>query len=168
MIFGSKQNKAIAEKTTGVMEPMVARAKTAHGFPTGFWMDAYVLGYLLGQINALMSVMGGEALSVADQGRVVVDCFAALSGQKGKPISENAMVFAHHEDADFLRANQNGMFVAMYLSDNIDNADAIPAIIQAKQMADASGAEVTKEAIVDQLVKSFWVDEVRNRLSISA
>ena len=162
-MFGSKQNKEMAARIGEAVQPMIGHVHTAHGLPTGFWNDSYVLGYLMGQINAWMSVFDGDNFSIADKGRVLVEAFGLLSGQKGKPISENAMVCAQQGTPDFLRANQNGMFMAMYAAEKIPDADTIGAVLDAKSALAANGADPTTQAVTEHLVKLLWVEEVRTR-----
>ena len=164
-MFGSKRNRELAARITEAVGPAVAKTRTTHGLPTGFWNDAYVLGFLMGQINGWMSIYGGDDLSVADRGRVLVETFGALSGQKGKPISENAMVHAQQESPDFMRANRNGMFMAMFAAERVPNADGIPAVAAARQEA---GDDATHDAITDRLLLSLWIAEVRARMSVGA
>ncbi len=164
MIFGSNQNKELAGRIAKAVTPMIGYVSNAHGLPAGFWKEPYVLGYMMGQINGWMSVFDGDALSIADKGRVVVETFGTLSGEKGKPISENAMVCAQQEHPDFLRGNQNGMFLAMYAADKVPDADSFEVVVMAKQ---AAGDE-SLDAVIEQLAKALWVEEVRTRMAIGA
>ncbi len=168
MIFGSKQNKEFADRISQAVQPMIDHVHTKHGLPTGFWQDSYALGYLMGQVNGWTSIFDGDGLSIADKGRILVDVFGALSGEKGKPISENAMVYAQQEDPDFMRANQNGMFMAMFAAEKIPNAEAIPAVVHAKQTITDAGADPTHDAVIDSLAQTIWVQEMRARMSVGA
>ena len=164
MIFGSKQNKEFADRIAKAVTPMIGYVSNAHGLPAGFWKEPYVLGYMMGQINGWMAVFDGDALSIADKGRIVVETFGILSGEKGKPISESAMVYAQQQQPDFLQGNQNGMFLAMYAADNVPDADTFEVVVMAKEAA----ADDTREAATEQLAKMLWVSEVRDRMAIGA
>ena len=166
MIFGAKKHKAVADAVTEAVRPSVAAASTRNGVPAGFWDDPFVLGYLMGRINAGMAIEGGESLSVADKGRVVVDCLAALSGAKGKAISEMAMVHAQTEQPDFMRANASGMFIALYEAERVPDEDRNPAVAAASQAVGASGAQPCRRSIADHLAQNYWVNEVRNRFTV--
>lgn len=168
MIFGSKKHSGVSEDITKSVQPCIDRVSTKHGLPNGFWDDPYTLGFILGQINGWMAVLGGESLSVGDKGKVVVECFGALSGQKGKPISEMSMVFAQDKNTEFLRANQNGMFIAMYSGGKLPNSDQHAAIIDAVEELTESGEEVKPASIARMLVDLHWVEEIQERFSVGA
>ncbi len=162
MIFGSKQNKELAGQIAKAVTPMIGYVSNTHGLPAGFWKEPYVLGYMMGQINGWMAVFDGDGLSIADKGRVVVEAFGILSGEKGKPISENAMVYAQQQHADFLRGNQNGMFLAMYAADRVPDADTFEVVVLAKGAAE----DESSDAVTEQLAKILWVEEVRTCMAI--
>jgi len=166
MIFGSKKNQSLTEEISKATRTTMAMVENQHGVPSGFWQDSYVLGFLMGQINAFMSVFGGEGLSIADKGRVVVDCFGELSGMKGKGISEQSMVFASSEDPDFMRANQNGMFIAMVQSEKLPDAANNPVVAATRTQLDAAGEGTSMADVATYLAKQHWVGEVRARLSV--
>jgi hypothetical protein len=164
MIFGSKQNKELAGRIVQAVMPSIEQASNAHGLPTGFWKEPYVLGYMMGQINGWMSIMDGDALSIADKGRIVVETFGTLSGEKGKPISENAMVCAQQQNPDFMRGNQNGMFMAMYAAGRVPDADGYEVVVMAREAA----GDDSPEAVTEQLARALWVEEVRACMTIGA
>jgi len=166
MIFGSNKNKALAEDISQATRKAVSLVENQHGVPSGFWDDSYVLGYLMGQINAFMSIFGGDNLSVADKGRIVVDCFGNLSGKKGKSLSEQSMVFASNEDPDFMRANQNGMFIAMVEAEKLPDAANNPVIAATRQQLDAAGQGTSLADVAQHLTQHHWVGEVKNRLTL--
>lgn len=166
MIFGSKKNQSLTEEISNATRETLAMVQNQHGVPAGFWQDSYVLGFLMGQINAFMSIFGGETLSVADKGRVVVDCFGELSGMKGKGISEQSMVFASSEDPDFMRANQNGMFIAMVQAEKLPDAANNPVVAATRTQLDAAGEGTSMKDVAAFLTKQHWVGEVRSRLSV--
>jgi len=166
MIFGSNKNKSLASDISNATRKAVSLVENQHGVPTGFWEDSYVLGYLMGQINAFMSVFGGDDLSVADKGRVVVDCLGDLSGKKGKGISEQSMVYASSEDPDFMRANQNGMFIAMVEAEKLPDAANNPVIAATRQQLDAAGEGTSLADVAKHLTQHHWVGEVRARLAL--
>ncbi len=165
-MFGSNKNKTLATEISKATREAVSLVENQHGVPTGFWQDSYVLGYLMGQINAFMSVFGGDALSVADKGRVVVECLGELSGMKGKGISEQSMVFASTEDPDFMRANQNGMFIAMIQAEKLPDAANNPVIAATRQQLDAAGEGTSMADVAQFLTNHHWVGEVRTRLTV--
>jgi len=166
MIFGSNKNKSLATDISNATRPAVSLVESQHGVPSGFWQDSYVLGFLMGQINAFMSVFGGDSLSVADKGRVVVECLGDLSGMKGKGISEQSMVFASNEDPDFMRANQNGMFIAMVQSEKLPDAENNPVVAATRHQLDVAGEGTSLADVAQHLTKHHWVGEVRTRLSV--
>lgn len=166
MIFGSKKNQSLAADISKATRETVALVDNGHGVPNGFWNDSYVLGFLMGQINAFMSVFGGDGLSIADKGRVVVDCLGDLSGMKGKGISEQSMVFASTEDPDFMRANQNGMFIAMVQAEALPDAANNPVIAATRTHLDAAGEGTSMADIAGFLKQQHWVGEVKSRLAI--
>jgi len=166
MIFGSKKNQSLTEEISRATRSTMAMVENQHGVPSGFWQDSYVLGFLMGQINAFMSAFGGENLSITDKGRVVVDCFGELSGMKGKGISEQSMVYASSEDPDFMRANQNGMFIAMVQSERLPDAANNPVIAATRTQLDAAGEGTSMADVAAHLAKQHWVGEVKARLSV--
>lgn len=166
MIFGSKKNKALADEISKAAGRTVSMVDNGHGVPTGFWQDSYVLGFLMGQINAFMSVMGGDGLSVADKGRVVVECLGSLSGMKGKGISEQSMVFASSQDPDFMRANQNGMFIAMVQAERLPDGVDNPVVAATRSQLDAAGEGTSMADVAQYLTQQHWVGEVKSRLSL--
>lgn len=166
MIFGSNKNKSLANDISNATRPTVSLVESQHGVPTGFWQDSYVLGFLMGQINAFMSVFGGDGLSVADKGRVVVECLGDLSGLKGKGISEQSMVFASNQDPDFMRANQNGMFIAMVQAEKLPDASNNPVVAATRHQLDQAGEGTSMADVAQHLTKHHWVGEVRTRLSV--
>jgi len=166
MIFGSKKNKSLADEISRAAQETVSLVDKGHGVPTGFWQDSYVLGYLMGQINAFMSVFGGDGLSVADKGRIVVECFGTLSGMKGKGISEQSMVFASSQDPDFLRANQNGMFIAMVKAERLPDGADNPVVAATRSQLDAAGEGTTMSDVARHLTQQHWVGEVKARLTL--
>jgi hypothetical protein len=166
MIFGSNKNKSLANDISNATRQTVSLVESQHGVPAGFWQDSYVLGFLMGQINAFMSVFGGDGLSVADKGRVVVECLGELSGMKGKGISEQSMVFASNEDPDFMRANQNGMFIAMVQAEKLPDAANNPVVAATRQQLDQAGEGTSMADVAQHLTKHHWVGEVRTRLSV--
>ncbi len=167
MIFGSKKNQELTNEISKAARQTLSMVENQHGVPSGFWQDSYVLGFLMGQINAFMSVFGGESLSVADKGRVVVDCFGELSGMKGKGISEQSMVYASSEDPDFMRANQNGMFIAMVQAEKLPDAANNPVVAATRTHLDAAGEGTSMADVAKFLTQQHWVGEVKSRLSIS-
>lgn len=166
MIFGSKKNQSLTEDISNAARETLAMVENQHGVPSGFWQDSYVLGFLMGQINAFISVFDGDTISVTDKGRVVVDCFGELSGMKGKGISEQSMVFAASEDPDFMRANQNGMFIAMVQSEKLPDAANNPVVQATRSHLDASGEGTSMKDVARFLMQQHWVGEVRTRLSV--
>ena len=166
MIFGSKKNQSLTEDISKAARETLAMVENQHGVPSGFWQDSYVLGFLMGQINAFMSVFGGDTLSVADKGRVVVDCFGELSGMKGKGISEQSMVFAAQEDPDFMRANQNGMFIAMVQTEKLPDAANNAVVAATRTHLDAAGEGTSMKDVAKYLSQQHWVGEVKSRLSV--
>ena len=165
-MFGSKKHKALTDEVSSATRSAVSLVENAHGVPNGFWQDSYVLGFLMGQINAFMSVFGGDALSIADKGRVVVDCLGELSGMKGKGLSEQSMVYASSEDPDFLRANQNGMFIAMVQAERLPDADNNPVVAATRNLLDAAGKDSSLPDIAGYLTQQHWVGEVKTRLTL--
>lgn len=165
-MFGSKKNQTLTEEISKATRETLAMVENQHGVPTGFWQDSYVLGFLMGQINAFMSVFGGDGLSIADKGRVVVDCFGELSGMKGKGLSEQSMVFASSEDPDFMRANQNGMFIAMVQSEKLPDAANNPVIAATRTHLDAAGEGTSMKDVAKFLTQQHWVGEVKTRLTL--
>ena len=166
MIFGSKKNSSLANDISSATRVTVSMVEGQHGVPAGFWQDSYVLGFLMGQINAFMSVFGGDGLSIADKGRVVVECLGELSGMKGKGLSEQSMVFASTEDPDFMRANQNGMFIAMVQAEKLPDAANNPVVAATRHQLDAAGEGTSMADVAQYLAEHHWVGEVRNRLSL--
>ena len=166
MIFGSNKNKSLADDISNATRKTVKMVENQHGVPSGFWEDSYVLGFLMGQINAFMSIFGGDGLSIADKGRVVVECLGDLSGMKGKSISEQSMVFASSEDPDFMRANQNGMFIAMVQSEKLPDAANNPVIAATRHQLDAAGEGTSLADVANHLTKHHWVGEVKARLAL--
>lgn len=165
-MFGSKKNKSLTDEISKVAQQTVSLVDNGHGVPTGFWQDSYVLGFMMGQINAFMSVFGGEGLSVADKGRVVVDCLGSLSGMKGKSISEQSMVYASTQDPDFMRANQNGMFIAMVQSERLPDGADNPVVAATRSQLDAAGEGTTMADVARYLTQQHWVGEVKARLTL--
>lgn len=164
-MFGSKKNKALVASIVEATAPVVAMVQNRHGVPLGFWDDAYALGFVMGRVNALMGVHA-EGLGVEDKGRVLVDALGALSGLKGKPLSETCMVLAAHQDADFLRASQNGMFIVMVEAGRV--ADDHPALAAARAALSGEGTEPSPAATAERLLRDAWVAEIRDRLAIGA
>jgi hypothetical protein len=165
-MFGSKKHKSLTDEVSNATRGAVSLVENAHGVPNGFWQDSYVLGFLMGQINAFMSVFGGDSLSIADKGRVVVDCLGDLSGMKGKGLSEQSMVYASSEDPDFLRANQNGMFIAMVQAERLPDADNNPVVAATRNLLDAAGKDSALPDVAGYLTQQHWVGEVKSRLSL--
>ena len=166
MIFGTQKANSKTDAIVTAIRPVMERAATQHGLPTGFWTDAYALGFLMGQINAHLADMDGEKLSVNERGKILVECFGALSGQKGKPLSEMAMVFAAQKNPDFLRANQNGMFMAKFKNGTLPDADQQPPVRAAEAELDEAGQEVTLQSVEAVLLRDHWVEEIRERFLV--
>lgn len=166
MIFGSKKNSALAQDISNEARKAITMVENQHGVPNGFWNDPYVLGFLMGQINIFMSAFGGETLSVADKGNVVVECLGTLSGMKGKSISEQSMVFASSEDPDFMRANQNGMFIAMLQTNRLPDTVNNPVVEATRQQLEAAGQDCSVSDITRHLTVHHWVGEIRKRLTL--
>lgn len=166
MLFGSKKQNALSDGIVEAIRPVLGRVATKHGLPSKFWDDPYALGFMMGQINGWIAARGGPGVGVAEKGRIIVECLGELSEMKGKPISEKSMVFANMKDEDFLVANQNGMFIAMYIAGTLPDADRQPAILAAQSELAEAGREATPDAVVGHLIEMHWIEEIRERFSV--
>ena len=166
MLFGSKKQNALSDGIVDAVRPILDRVASKHGLPSRFWDDQYALGFLMGQINGWIAARGGPGVGVSEKGRLIVECLGELSGSKGKPISEKAMVFANMKDADFLLANQNGMFIAMYIAGTLPDSDRQPAILAAQAELAEAGKEGTPDAVAGHLIEIHWIEEIRERFSV--
>jgi len=66
-----------------------------------------------------------------------------------------------------MRANQNGMFIAMVQAEKLPDAANNPVVAATRTHLDAAGEGTSMADVAKFLTQQHWVGEVKSRLSIS-
>jgi hypothetical protein len=168
MLFAkSRARKAVVEALT----PTVRIVERTGGLPTGFWEDAYVLGFMFGSAGALAKYVTRGSLKGEALGLVILQALTEISGSPAEVIGPRLSAHIRGATPDFTEGARNAeKIVSAAFGANLESND--PDIVRARERANAtrqidaalSGPVSEAARISGTLQEMLFHERVRSRL----
>ena len=163
-MFGSRRKRAVRAAVDNISH-WVEEYQRAHGVPTGFWQNDYIVGFIGRLIGCHMHAASDGKLSAGAKWRGMVAAFAELSGLNGKEIARQYTDLVVSHNSEFRLAADRATAFYSYMAEGLEEQDTYPELVAIKAQWEEEGLGDDREVIANKLFQTWFVDVVRPQLS---
>jgi hypothetical protein len=165
-MFGGRRKK-ITLQTIEMAKQPYAMFQNIYGVPAHFWTDEFVLGYFAMMTGVLCKFLGGDKLSQADRGYVLLNVFAALSNTDGSAILQHSTELSlKHPKSDAHELGcDNGVIVTLAAFGKVSSIGQ-EAVLEAKTIAASQGNSEVKGAVETILMTKLFIEPLLERFNL--